>query len=76
MLTMTDIQAAQMSREELDLVALVSAYRGNLMRVKEGMGDRLPRDAEDVKQAIDLVDEATLLLTVYINRLLGPLSDL
>lgn len=72
MLTVT--AEVQLTDEQMDQISLASAYRANLVIIKRGLGDRLPDDAQDVTEAIDLIDEAILKLTVYVNRQLGPLE--
>lgn len=75
MLPMPDIQDIQLSPETLDLIALASAYRGQLAQLQQGMGSRLPDDAEDITQACDLIEEAVYKLTIFVNRQIGQLRD-
>jgi hypothetical protein len=75
MLLMPDTEALNLSQAQLDQISLASAYRANLVTLKNGMGDRLPDNAQDVTEAMDLIDEAVLKLTVFINRCLGPLEE-
>ena len=48
-------------------VMLAAAYRQQLSTMKQGIFNSLPVAEQEISQAIDLLDEAGLLLTAYIE---------
>lgn len=58
----------EVSEEEM----LASAYANNLRTIHRGLRNRLPRDNDAIAKAIDLIDEATLHLSIY---LMGPSEE-
>lgn len=63
-----------LDHEALERITLASAYRANLQVAKDGMERRLPQDAPELMEAPDLLDEAILKLSVFVNRELQAAS--
>ncbi len=65
----TEIDNAQTNeiKRNVHQVMLAAAYRQQLSTMKQGLYNTLPIAEQEISQAIDLLDEAGLLLTAYIE---------
>ncbi|MEL6402083.1 MAG: hypothetical protein AAFO87_04645 [Cyanobacteria bacterium J06607_6] len=64
--TIDDAQTTEIKRN-VHQVMLAAAYRQQLSTMKQGIFNSLPVAEQEISQAIDLLDEAGLLLTAYIE---------
>ena len=69
MLPTTTIDDAQTKeiRRNVHQVMLAAAYRQQLSTMKQGIFNALPVAEHEIAQVVDLLDEAGLLLTAYIE---------
>lgn len=65
----------QATRDLLDRVAIAQAIRLNVQRCRGQVVSRLPGDAEAIAQALELLDEAQLQLSIWIDQESGGLLE-